>query len=306
MSLAVFFHSDCAGHVPPPGHPEQPARLEAVLRGLQGMDGSAFRQAAPAPDSALLRVHTADYLAGLRRLDARRELVALDPDTWLGPGSLEAARLSAGAACGAVETVLDGRARRAFAVVRPPGHHAEAGLARGFCLLNGVAVATAEALTRPGIGRVAVADFDVHHGNGTHSMFAADPRVMYASSHQSPLFPGTGSEEETGCGNLFNLTLPPGTGSVEFRVAWRDRLLPALRDADPDLVLVSAGFDAHRLDPLAHLELETDDFAWIGNELARLADECAGGRLIAVLEGGYHLEALRDCATAFAQAIREG
>lgn len=304
MNLAIVTHPACRSHAPPHGHPEQPARLDAVLRGLEAVSDCDFHQATPAADSAILRVHTADYLAELRRLDSGSGGVALDPDTWLGPGSLDAAVLAAGAACKGVELVLDGDARRAFAAVRPPGHHAEPGCAMGFCLINGIAVAAADALTREGIGRVVIADFDVHHGNGTQAMFEADPRVAYASSHQSPLYPGTGGDDETGCGNVFNVALRPGSGGAEFRAAWRDRLLPALRAAAPDMVFVSAGFDGHRLDPLANLELEVEDFAWIGHELATLADECAAGRLVAVLEGGYHQEALRDCAAAFAEAIR--
>jgi len=222
----------------------------------------------------------------------------------LSPQSAEAALRAAGAGVAAVDLVLSGDAPVAFCAVRPPGHHATAHAAMGFCLFNNVAVAAAHALERHGLARVAIADFDVHHGNGTQAIFEAEPRVHYLSSHQMPLYPDTGHVHERGVGNVLNAPLPPGTGSRGYRAAWEDRLLPAIDAFRPQLLLVSAGFDAHWRDPLAQLQLEADDFAWLTAELRRLADAHAHGRLVSTLEGGYDLQALRECALAHVGALR--
>ncbi len=305
MSLLVIHHPDCAGHDPSPGHPEAPARIEAAMAGLRDLPGCTIRQAREVSEREILRIHPTDYWQRIQASepDAGQPSVALDPDTRIGAGSLRAIRLSAGAACQGVEALLGGQARRVLCITRPPGHHAEANRSMGFCVLNNVALAAAGALEDPAIERVAIVDFDVHHGNGTQAIFEHDPRVIFVSSHQSPLYPGTGAADEHGVGNIFNAELAPGSGSAAFRAAWEQNLLVRLDEARPDLVLVSAGFDAHRLDPLAQLELETEDYAWIGRRLAELASRHAGGRLLAVLEGGYSLQALAESCKAFAAAV---
>ena len=220
----------------------------------------------------------------------------------MSPGSLEAAYRAAGAVCAAVDEVVSGAARNAFCAVRPPGHHAEPGRAMGFCIFNNVAVAALQARAVHGLQRIAVIDFDVHHGNGTQAMFEADADLVYVSTHQSPLYPGTGDAHERGLGNILNVPLPPYAGSTAFRDAFADTLLPALEDFAPELVLISAGFDAHASDPLANLEMQDDDYAWVTRELIALAGRHAGGRLVSTLEGGYNLQAL---ATATAAHVRE-
>lgn len=306
--LRLYTHDACLTHTPGPGHPESPARLETVLRAL---DHDRFahidRCEAPAATRAQLeRVHTAAYLDTLFSAGEACELqdtsVHLDADTVLSPGSLQAALLAAGAVIAAVDALVQGPCRKAFCAVRPPGHHATAGQAMGFCLLNNVAVGAAHALIAHGLKRVAIVDFDVHHGNGSQDIFAAEPRVLYLSSHQSPLYPGTGSQEERGVGNILNAPLAPGTGGEEFRATWRELLLPRLSAFKPQLLLVSAGFDAHRLDPLADMNLGTEDFAWIGAELSSLANAHAGGRMASVLEGGYSLSALASAVPAYLAA----
>ena len=219
--------------------------------------------------------------------------------------SAEAALRAAGAAVAAVDAVMAGDAKRAFCAVRPPGHHATHDTAMGFCLFNSVAIAAAHALEVHGLERVSIADFDVHHGNGTQDIFVADPRVQYLSSHQSPLYPGTGAASEHGVGNIHNLPLPPRAGSTAFRAAWSDVLLPAIDAFRPQLLFVSAGFDAHRLDPLAQIDAEAGDFGWLTSELRALAERHAEGRLVSLLEGGYSMQALRECSVAHVAALRE-
>jgi acetoin utilization deacetylase AcuC-like enzyme len=299
----LYTHPACLRHEPGPGHPESPARLAAVLDALEQAAPALERHLAPrASREQLARVHASALLndildrpvAGLRQLDA---------DTAMSAGSAEAALRAAGAACAAVQAVLTGACRRAFCAVRPPGHHATASQAMGFCLFNSVAAAAAEALAVHGLERVAIVDFDVHHGNGTQDIFAAEPRVQYLSSHQWPLYPGTGARSEQGVGNIHNLPLPAGCGPDAFRHAWETELLPALRAFRPQLLLVSAGFDAHRLDPLAGLQLDAADFGWLTRELVAIAEAHAGGRVVSLLEGGYSLEALRACALEHAEAL---
>jgi acetoin utilization deacetylase AcuC-like enzyme len=238
-----------------------------------------------------------------RLFDADGSSLRIDEDTVMSPGSLPAALRACGAALAAVDAVVAGATRRAFCAVRPPGHHATADTAMGFCLFNSVAVAARHALDAHGLARVAIADFDVHHGNGTQDIFAREPRVLYLSSHQSPLYPGTGRVDEIGMGNVRNAPLPPGSRGAAFRAAWQDDLLPALDAFAPELVLVSAGFDGHRLDPLADLDLDAADYQWLSAELARRADDHAGGRLVSLLEGGYSLTALRECSVAHLRGL---
>ena len=301
--MRIYTHPACLDHETGLGHPESPTRLRAVL---QALDDSRFanveRVEAPrATREQLLRVHDASYIESI--FANERHSLRLDPDTVMSPDSLEAALRAAGAACAAVDDVMDGKTQRAFCAVRPPGHHATRDTAMGFCIFNSVAVAAAHALERYDLERVAIIDFDVHHGNGTQDIFWNDPRVKYLSSHQMPLYPGTGSRNERGAGNILNAPLPPGAGSREFRAAWDEILLPALDAHRPQLLLVSAGFDAHRDDPLAQLQLETDDYAWVTQRLSALADTHAQGRMVSALEGGYDLEALRECTTAHVAAM---
>jgi len=303
MNLQVFTHPACLAHDPGPGHAERPQRLDAVIDALRnGVDDLDWREAPRATRGQLLRAHDEALLAAV--LETHPEgLVALDPDTVLSPRSAEAALRAAGAGVAAVDAVMSGEASAAFCAVRPPGHHATAHAAMGFCLFNNVAVAAMHALERHGLARVAIADFDVHHGNGTQAIFDAEPRVQYVSSHQVPLYPGTGHVHERGAGNVLNVPLPPGTGSRGFRVAWEDRLLPAIDGFAPQLLLVSAGFDAHWRDPLAQLQLDAGDFAWLTARLRRLAAAHAHGRLVSTLEGGYDLQALRECSVAHVRAL---
>ncbi|MFC7302071.1 histone deacetylase family protein [Cognatiluteimonas weifangensis] len=304
MTLAVYTHAACLGHDPGPAHVERPERLSVVTQALRDAFGDAlhWRQAPRASRGALLRVHAPSLLHTVLETRPTQRL-ALDPDTLLSPGSAEAALRAAGAAVAAVDGVLGGDDRRAFCAVRPPGHHASADTAMGFCLFNNVAVAAAHALDRHGLARVAIADFDVHHGNGTQAIFEREPRVQYLSSHQRPLYPDSGGGDERGVGNLVNAPLPPGAGGAEFRTAWRERLLPALEAFAPQLLLLSAGFDAHWRDPLAQLRLHADDFAWLTRALAAVAARHAHGRIVSVLEGGYDLDALRACAVAHVGAL---
>jgi acetoin utilization deacetylase AcuC-like enzyme len=295
--VRLYTHPACLLHDPGADHPESPARLRAVLAALDAPRFAAVQrtEAPRATREQLLRVHTPEYVDHIFASAPPTGHARLDPDTVMSSGSLEAALRAAGAACAAVDAVLGGETERAFCAVRPPGHHATRDAAMGFCLFNNVAAAAAQAVATHGLERVAIVDFDVHHGNGTQDIFWREPRVLYASSHQMPLYPGTGAASECGCGNIFNAPLPPGAGSNAFRAAWEDQLLPALDCFRPQLLLISAGFDAEARDPLAQLQLQTDDYTWITQRLAELADHHARGRIISSLEGGYDLDALAEC-----------
>jgi len=303
--LRLYTHPACLQHDPGPGHPESPARLRAVLAALDRDRFSALdRIEAPrASTEALSRVHDPAYVARILASTPAEGLLRLDEDTLMSPASAEAALRAAGAVVAAVDAALDERASRAFCAVRPPGHHATADRAMGFCLFNNVAVGAAHALVEHGLERVAIADFDVHHGNGTPDIFAREPRVLFVSSHQSPLYPGSGGADETGVGNLLNAPLPPGTGSLAFRQTWDEQLLPRLDAFRPQLLLISAGFDAHRADPLAQLQLGADDYAWLTSRLLEIARAHAGGRVVSTLEGGYDLDALATSAAAHVMAL---
>jgi acetoin utilization deacetylase AcuC-like enzyme len=301
--VRVYTHAACLKHQPGAGHAERPSRLLAVTEALQSMPGLEWAQAPEATRAQLARVHAPALIA--RVLDSEIPgTLRLDPDTVMSADSPQAALRAAGAAVAAVDAVLGGEIGQAFCAVRPPGHHATADTAMGFCLFNAVAVAAAHALDAHGLQRVAILDFDVHHGNGTQDIFAGDPRVLYLSSHQSPLYPGTGAASERGVGNIVNAPLPRDADGAALRAAWRDCLLPAARDFAPQLVLVSAGFDAHRLDPLAQLRAEAADYAWLGREIAALARAVAQGRVVSLLEGGYSLEALRESSVAWLEGLR--
>ena len=305
--LRLYTHPACLQHDPGPGHPESPARLRAVLRALdQDRFAALDRVEAPrATREQLLRVHEGGHVERILAIQPADGVVRLDEDTAMSPGSAEAALHAAGAAVAAVDAVLDGSAQGAFCAVRPPGHHATRERAMGFCLFDNVAVAAAHAIEAHGLKRVAIADFDVHHGNGTQAIFEREPRVLFVSSHQSPLYPDSGGEDERGAGNIVNGCLSPGDGSYAFRELWDGLLLPRLHAFRPQLVLVSAGFDAHRDDPLADLRLAVEDYAWVTARLADLARAHAGGRLVSTLEGGYDLAALAASAAAHVEALME-
>ena len=306
MTTALFTHPACELHDPGPGHPESPARLKAVLAALGAPAfANLARHAAPlATEDQIARVHPPELIHHLLGAVPREGYAMVDGDTILSPGSAEAALRAAGALCAAVDAVMQGDARNAFCAVRPPGHHAEPETAMGFCLFNNVAIGAAHARAVHGLTRIAVVDFDVHHGNGTQAAFEADADLFFASSHQSPLYPGSGSVVERGVGTIFNAPLPPGSGSAEFRQAWRERLLPALRDFKPEFILISAGFDAHEDDPLANLNLTDEDYAWITREIMAIAEECCAGRVVSTLEGGYDLDALARSVSAHVMSLQ--
>ncbi len=301
----LFEHPAFAAHEVPSGHPERPERVLAIGRRLaeQPFADLARGPVTAATTDQILFVHEESYFDQIREAVPERGVVPLDPDTFLGPHSLDAALCAAGAACNAVDAVFAGTADNAFCPVRPPGHHASQAHAMGFCIFNNAAIAARQAQRRHGAERVAIVDWDVHHGNGTQDIFWSDPTVLYASTHQSPFYPWTGSAEETGAGNVVNVPLPGGCGSDAFRAAFRDRILPAVELFSPDLVVVSAGFDAHRLDPLGGLDLDQSDFAWATERLLELADRCCGGRLISLLEGGYDIDGLTESTAAHVAAL---
>jgi acetoin utilization deacetylase AcuC-like enzyme len=307
MSTVLITHPAFLEHDTGQYHPERADRLRAVLAAL---DDEAFtdlvRVAAPqATMEQLTRVHPAAYVeAILTAQPDAGELAMIDADTVMSAGSAEAAVRAAGAMVAAVEAVTQSGTRTAFAAVRPPGHHATPTVPGGFCLFNNVAVGARHAQAACGMERVAILDFDVHHGQGTQAVVETDASLFYGSTHQSPLYPGTGSAREHGIdGNVVNVPLGPGGGSDEFRFAWRERILPQLDRFGPQLVIVSAGFDGHRRDPLAQLELETEDFTWLTQELLDIAGRHAEGRLVSALEGGYDLAALADSVTAHVRTL---
>ena len=305
MTTWLFTHPACLTHEMGPHHPESPDRLRAILAALEAPEFAplVWREAPATTVDALAAVHDRGFVEAVLAAIPRFGIVALDPDTSVSSGSGEAALRAAGAVVAAVDAVLGGAADNAFCAVRPPGHHAEAEAAMGFCLFNNVAVGAEHARRQHGLKRVAVMDFDVHHGNGTQHMFESDGDLFYASTHQSPLYPGTGAAAERGVGNICNAPLRPGAGSAEFRAAMSEIVLPALDRFAPELLLISAGFDAHRADPLANLELETADFAWATTMLRGVADRHCRGRLVSTLEGGYDLDALAASAAAHVRAL---
>lgn len=305
MSVALFTHTDMAEHAPGVGHPERPERLAAVLAALDDSDLSLDRRVATEAQVVdLERVHPAEYVARILDASPVAGMAQLDADTILSPGSVRAARLAAGAVIDAVNAVAGGETARAFAAVRPPGHHAEPDRAMGFCLFSSVAVAARVAQSL-GMPRVAVVDFDVHHGNGTQAAFESDPSLFFASIHQMPLYPGTGAAHETGVGNVVNAPVEPHAARESWRGTFAGGLMPALDAFAPDLILISAGFDAHRRDPLAHQSLEAEDFAWATRAVLEVARRRCGGKVVSSLEGGYDLEGLGRSAAAHVRALGE-
>ena len=305
MSTFLFTHPACLDHDPGRHHPESPARLRAVLAALDDPEFARLERC-EAPEAAredLLRVHPRRHVEGILAAVPKTGHVGIDADTVLSPASGEAALRAAGAVAAAVDAVVAKKANNAFCAVRPPGHHAEPQRAMGFCLFNNAAIGALRAREAHGLARVAVVDFDVHHGNGTQAAFEADGSLFYASTHQYPLYPGTGAASETGVGNIVNVPLRPMAGSTQFRLGMTQRILPALDAFRPELVIVSAGFDAHRSDPLAQLRLEEADYTWVTEKLLEIADRHAAGRLVATLEGGYDLSALAASAATHVRVL---
>ncbi len=295
MTVLLLSHRACLRHDPGEFHPECPDRLRAILTALEAEEfAHLIRDEAPvATAEHLTRVHPARYVEAILGIAPEgAELVMLDADTAMSAGSAEAALRAAGAAVAGVDAACRGEARRVFCATRPPGHHAEPGRPMGFCLFANAAVAARHAQAAHGLTRIAIADFDVHHGNGTQACVEADASILFASSHQWPCYPGTGEAAERGVGNIFNAPLPPGADGAAFRAAWAGTLLPAIEAFAPDLLVISAGFDAHARDPLAQLRVREADFAWLTAELCAIADRHAQGRVVSVLEGGYDLDAL--------------
>jgi len=305
MTTLVFGHQSSAEHDMGPGHPERPERILAVQ---QALDADRFkdlerREAPQATVDQIARVHHRNYVTKLLDAVPEEGRVQIDPDTSMCPESGEAALRASGAIVAAIDAIAAGEANSAFCAVRPPGHHAEPSRGMGFCLFNNVAIGVEHARKAHNLERVAVVDFDVHHGNGTQAAFWSEPNVLFASSHQYPFYPGTGAEDETGVGNIFNVPLADGAGSVLFRRGMERVVLPALEEFDPDLIVVSAGFDGHARDPLANLRLEEGDFEWITGKLVDIAGEFCDGRIVSSLEGGYDLDSLSSSVTAHLTAL---
>ena len=299
MSIsALITHEDCLEHLTPTGHPEQVARLEYILDALKEIN--LLRVSAPmAADDDILRIHPLEYISYLKGSLPQTGYKSLDGDTHISSGSLTAAYRAAGGVLRAIDLVLSGEAKNAFVAVRPPGHHAETQTAMGFCLFGNVALGAKHALDFHGVKRVAVIDFDVHHGNGTQELLWDESRCLTFTSQQMPLWPGTGSKEEQGnFNNIVNIPLPPGSSGVLMREKYEMLVFPALREFKPELILISAGFDAHESDPLAELNWLTEDFSWLTERICKIASDCCGGRLVSTLEGGYDLEALAESVKA--------
>ena len=302
---ALVTHEECLQHLTPPGHPEQVARLEYILKALK--DINLLRVSAPmAADDDILRIHPREYINYLQEAVPENGFKSLDGDTHISSGSLTAAYRAAGGVLRAVDLVLSGEAKNAFVAVRPPGHHAETQKSMGFCLFGNIALGVKHALDFHGLKKVAVIDFDVHHGNGTQEILWEESRCLTFTSQQIPLWPGTGTEEEQGhYNNIVNIPLPPGSTGELMRQKYEALVFPVLRKFEPDLILISAGFDAHEADPLAELNWSTADFSWLTERLCKIAEECCEGRLVSTLEGGYDLKALADSVKAHVTKLCE-
>ena len=304
----IYTHKSAEDHDTGPGHPERSDRIRAVMQVLNSASfASLERRESPLADiDQIARIHNPDYVTAALDAVPDNGYARLDPDTVLSPATGDAALRSVGAAIAAVDAVMAGEATNAFCAVRPPGHHAEPGRGMGFCLFNTVAIAAAHARIAHAVDRVAIVDFDVHHGNGTQAAFWSDPSVLFASSHEYPFYPGTGAEDECGQGNIHNVPLSSSSGSVEFRKGVERKILPALEAFKPGLILISAGFDAHARDPLASIRLEEEDFAWITRKIVDIAGEYCDGKLVSSLEGGYDLEALSSSVSAHLSELVSG
>jgi acetoin utilization deacetylase AcuC-like enzyme len=307
LATLLIEHPIFLEHEMPPGHPERVDRIRAVTEALANprFDDAIRREAPKAEIDAATLVHDRRYVDLIVGNAPTEGFVQLDADTFMSPGTLPAALHAVGGACLAVDEVMRGSVANAFCAIRPPGHHAESDSGMGFCIFNNVAIAARHAQKAHGAERVAILDWDVHHGNGTQEIFWRDPSVLYASSHQFPFYPGTGAANETGVGNIVNAPLEAGAGAAEFRSALTGKLLPAIDAFRPDLILISAGFDAHRRDPLGMLELGEEDFVWATRELMALANRHCAGRIVSMLEGGYDLQALAGSTAAHVAALME-
>ena len=302
---ALVTHEECLQHVTPPGHPEQVARLEYILEALK--DINLLRVSAPmAADDDILRIHSREHINYLQDSVPENGFKSLDGDTHISSGSLTAAYRAAGGVLRAVDLVLSGEAKNAFVAVRPPGHHAETQKSMGFCLFGNIALGVKHALDFHGLKKVAVIDFDVHHGNGTQEILWDESRCLTFTSQQIPLWPGTGTEEEQGhYNNIVNIPLPPRSNGALMRQKYEALVFPVLQKFEPELILISAGFDAHEADPLAELNWSTADFSWLTERLCKIAEECCEGRLVSTLEGGYDLKALADSVKAHVTKLCE-
>jgi acetoin utilization deacetylase AcuC-like enzyme len=308
MTTLVFTHPSSLAHETPEGHPERVDRIKAVnaVLNASALKGILRRDAPLGLDEHILLAHTEEHLRRIKSTSPEQGFEYIDPDTVMSPGTLEAAYRAVGAATAAVDVVFRSEADNAFCALRPPGHHAERDKAMGFCFFNHAAIAAHYAKSRYDAERVAVVDFDVHHGNGTQDIFWSEPDLFYGSTHQMPLYPGTGGANETGVGNIFNAPLKAGDGGLEFRSAMQNIILPALETFSPDLVIISAGFDAHVRDPLGSLQLTEEDFAWATVRLMEVAEMTASGRVVSVLEGGYDLQALAGSVGVHVHALMHG
>ena len=309
MSTLLISHPACLLHLTPAGHPERPDRLRAVEAALEAekFQMLARVEAPRAPLETIALCHPMDYIEALRDAVPAEGIIHLDADTSMSPGSFEAALRAAGGAIHAVDEVVAKKAANAFVATRPPGHHAETARPMGFCFFDNAAIAARHAQNKHGIARAAIVDFDVHHGNGSQEIFWGDKTVMYCSTHQMPLFPGTGAIGESGDYNtVVNAPLRPGDGPEKFRDAFDSRILPRLSEFAPELIIISAGFDAHYRDPLANINLEEADFAWATQKIMEIADRHAGGRVVSLLEGGYDLQALGNSVAAHVNALMRG
>ena len=306
MTTLLLSHRASLDHLTPPGHPERPDRIRAVEEVLgESRFDTLVREEAPEGSLDLVRLcHNEHYIDELQHIAPKSGMIYLDGDTSMSPGTWEAVMRGVGGAVAATDAVMSGAHSNAFVAMRPPGHHAETARPMGFCLFDHAAIAARHAQRKYGIGRAAVVDFDVHHGNGTQDIFWADPTVMYCSTHQMPLFPGTGAKGERGeHDTIVNAPLAPEDGSAKFRAAFENVILPQLRKFSPELIVISAGFDAHYRDPLASLNLRAEDFGWVTRQLMDLADTSAGGRIVSVLEGGYDLQGLKESVAAHVTAL---
>jgi acetoin utilization deacetylase AcuC-like enzyme len=309
MSTLLISHPACLDHLTPSGHPERPDRLRAVERALEAETFQTLaREQAPMAEAEIVALcHPMDYVEEIRNASPSEGMVRLDADTSMSPGSFEAVLRAVGGGVLAVDEVMTGKARNAFVAVRPPGHHAETARPMGFCLFNSAAIAARYAQKKHGAERVAIVDFDVHHGNGSQDIFWSDRSVMYCSTHEMPLYPGTGAVNERGeFNNIVNAPLRAGDGGDAFRQAFEASILPRLREFKPDLLVISAGFDAHTRDPLANLNLVEADYTWVTQKLMEIADTSAQGRIVSMLEGGYDLQGLARSAAAHVTALMRG
>lgn len=308
MTTLLISQQNFESHVTPDGHPERADRIRAIDDALaRSRFDKLLRRDAPSGDLALAElVHSPRYLQRLRDARPAEGIGQVDADTFISSGSLDAAATALGGALAALEAVVLGEADNAFCAIRPPGHHAERETPMGFCLVNTIAIAAREAQRKHGAERIAVVDFDVHHGNGTQDIFQDDPNIFYASSHQFPLYPGTGHPSETGVGNILNAPLPPNTDGTAMREVYRDSILPALIDFSPDIMLISAGFDADYRDPLAQLNWMPEDFAWLTGKLMDVAERACGNRIVSLLEGGYDLKGLAGGVSHHVAMLMDG